>query len=284
MKTNRWKKVFAVIFSASIFLSAGAHSTYAASKYVGLEMRWLDGHIDHVETLLKDGVTYGSLFAIGSEASLRSETGDKGQVVLSGYKKRIVVHMGSNIAEVDGQKVDMGRKPVWYISHLYVPIRFLAAALGGKVADWDPKTGKVTVTGLHHYNDTFYGSMMGHSYVIHSETGDLEITNVYSGQKVTIPLGLKDINVNTHHLAMDFKSTRKNLLILSVTYTNRHTGEYDLYTLLFKNQGLIRKSVAHDLTEQYEIIQPDGNIQLIDDKNIRIVEDETGNILATRAR
>ena len=75
--------------------------------------------------------------------------------VLKRDQKRIVVHLGSGIADVDGVKVDMGREPVWYISHLYVPIRFLATALDGEVANRDTKTGKVTVKGLNNYTDTF---------------------------------------------------------------------------------------------------------------------------------
>ncbi|PWW02733.1 copper amine oxidase-like protein [Paenibacillus cellulosilyticus] len=274
----------AVILSVSMLLPVGAHMTYAASKYVVLEAQWEDGHIDHVQTLLKDGVTYGSFFSLGSEASLHWSMEDKDTAVLSGSKKRIVVYMGSSIAEVDGQKVDMGRAPVWYISHLYVPIKFLAAALDGEVTGWDPKSGKVTITGLHNYNDTFSRSLWGYTYRIQSEVGDLEITNVKTGKLVTIPLGIKDIDVNTHNLTFDFEVTSKNLLIASILYSDRKTGVYDLYTLVFKNQGLIRKSIAHGLTEQIESIRSDGNIQLINDENIRVIEDGTGHVLEVNAR
>ena len=61
---------------------------------------------------------------------------------------------------------------------------------------------------------------------------------------------MKDINVNSHDLTLNFKWTSKNLLIAFIEYSNRMTEEYDLYTLVFKNQGLIRKSIAHGLTEQ----------------------------------
>jgi hypothetical protein len=276
--------VAAFILIVPMLLSAGAHMANAAPKYVVLETQWEDGRISNVDTLLKDGVTYGSFYSLGNGASLRWGSEGEGTAVLSGYKKRIVVHMGSRLAEVDGQEVDMGREPVWYISHLYVPIRFLAAALDGEVAEWNEKTGKVTVTGLNNYKDTFYASTMGLSYIISAEEGDLEITNPNTGYKVLIPLGMEDINVNTHNLTLDLKWTPKNLLIVSVMYANRKTSEYDLYTLVFKNQGLIRKAVAHGLTEQHDNMRLDGNIQLIDDKYMRVIEDETGNVLKVNTR
>lgn len=276
---KRLKQVVAVIFMMSVLLPLGAKKSEAASKYVDLEIQWEDGRIAHIETLLKDGVTYGSFFSLGSGAGLLWEMEDDNTAILRSNEKRIVVHMGSTIAEVDGQEVDMGKEPVWYISHLYVPIRFLAAALDGEVVNRDTKTGKVTVTGLNNYTDTFYGSTMGYSYIIHAAKGDLEITNAYTGQKSTIPLGIKNMNVNTHVLNLNFKWTPKNLLIVIIEYSNRKTGVNDLYTLVFKNQGLIRKSIAHALMEQHEILKSDGTIQLIDDKNIRIIDDGSGNVL-----
>lgn len=284
MMIKKWYKAIAIILSVSMLLPVGSQMTCAASKYVVLEAQWEDGHVDHVQTLLKDGVTYGSLFSFGGEASLHWSMENKDTAVLSGSKKRIVVNMGSSIAEVDGQEIDMGREPVRYISHLYVPIKFLAAALDGEVAGWDVKSGKVTLTGLHNYKDTFYSSLWGYTYRIHSEVGDLEITNVKTGKLVTIPLGIKDINVNTHNLTLDFAVTSKNLLIVTIIYSDRKTGVFDLYTLVFKNQGLIRKSIAHGLTAQIESIRPDGNIQLISDENIRMIEDGTGNVLEVNAR
>ena len=204
--------------------------------------------------------------------------------MLSGNQSRIAVRIGSQIAEVNGQEVDMGSEAVWYLSHLYVPIRFLASALDGEVAARDTMTGKVTVTGLNNYRDTFYESLWGRIYMIQAGKGDLEISNVYTGQKELIPLDMKDINVNTHNLTLNFKWTPKNMMILTIDYRNRKTGEYDLHTLVFKNNGLIRQSVVHGLTEQQELLQTDGNIRLIDDQNIRVIEDETGHVLEKIAR
>lgn len=284
MKMNNWKNAVAILVIMSFLFPLGSHETNAASKYVKLELQWEDGRINHIETLLKDGVTYGSFFSLGSNAGLHWEMESDKTAVLKRNQKRIVVHMGSGIAEVDGKEVDMGREPVWYISHLYVPIRFLASALEGEVANQDTKTGKVTVTGLNNYTDTIYGSMMGYNYTIRAGKGDLEITNVYTGQKTSIPLGIKDINLNTHVLNLNFKGTNKNLLVVTIEYSNRKSGEHDLYTLVFKNQGLIRKTVAHGLKEQHETLKPDGTIQLIDDKNIRIIDDGTGDVLEVIAR
>ncbi|MFG1732165.1 stalk domain-containing protein [Paenibacillus sp. 843] len=284
MKTKHWKHAAAVLFIMSVLLPLGAQVSDAASKYVELEMQWEDGRTTHIETLHKDGVTYGSLFSLGNLAGLRWGMENDNTAVLKRDQKRIVVHMGSSIAEVDGREVDMGREPVWYISNLYVPIRFLASALDGEVANRDTKTGKVTVTGLNNYKDTFNDSMMGYSYMIRAAKGDLEITNAYTGQKHSIPLGIKDINVNTHDLTFNFKRSPRNLLILSIEYTNRKTGDYDLYALVFKNQGLIRKSIAHGLMEPHEILKSDGTIQLLDDKIIRIIDDGSGNVLNVMSR
>ncbi|WP_260871168.1 copper amine oxidase N-terminal domain-containing protein [Paenibacillus xylanexedens] len=177
------KKVVVVALVMSVLLPLGAQKSEAASKYVDLEIQWADGRINHVETLIKDGVTYGSFFSLGIKAGLVWGMEDDNTAVLKNSQKHIVVHLGSSIAEVDGQKVDMGSEPVWYISHLYVPIRFLASAMGGEVTHRDTKTNKITVTGLSNYTDTFYGSNMGYTYVIRAAKGDLEITNASTGQK-----------------------------------------------------------------------------------------------------
>ncbi|EPY04956.1 hypothetical protein PAALTS15_22203 [Paenibacillus alvei TS-15] len=284
MKMKQWKHAVAIIFIMSVLFPLGVQQSDAAAKYVELESQWEDGRITHIQTLLKDGVTYGNFFTLGSDSGLVWGMESDNTAVLKKDKKRIVVHMGSRMAEVDGRQVDMGREPVWYNSHLYVPIRFLASALDGEVANRDTKTGKITVTGLNNYTDTFYGSAMGYNYMIRTAKGDLEITNVYTGQKNSIPLGIKDINVNTHKLTVNFKWTDKNLLIVTIEYANRKSGDHDLHTLVFKDQGLIRKSVAHGLKEQHEILKSDGTIQLVDDKNIRIIEDGTGNVLEVIAR
>lgn len=281
---KHWTYAVVVIFGMSVFLSMGAQKSHAASKYSELELQWEDGRVSHIQTLHKDGVTYGSFFSIGSKSGLQWEMENDKTAVLKNGKKRIVVHLGSRIAEIDGRKIDIGNEPVWYISHLYVPISFLATALDGEVASRDSKTGKVTVTGLSNYTDTFSSSLMGYRYMIRAAKGDLEITGAYSGHKTVIPLNITDINVNTHDLTLNFKKTPKNLLIVTISYTNRKTGEYDLYTLLFKNQGLIRKSVVHGLTERHDQLKPDGTIHLIDDKNTRMIEDGSGDVLQLIAR
>ncbi|MDQ0720388.1 hypothetical protein QF049_001649 [Paenibacillus sp. W4I10] len=268
----------------SVLLPLGAQKSEAASKYVDLEIQWADGRINHVQTLIKDGVTYGNFFSLGIKAGLVWGMEDDNTAVLKSSQKHIVVHLGSSIAEEDGQKVDMGREPVWYISHLYVPIGFLASALDGEVTHQDMKTNKVTVTGLSNYTDTFYGSNMGYTYVIRTAKGDLEITNASTGQKSSIPLGIKDMNVNTHDLKINFKRSPQNLLIVIIEHTNRKTEDYDLYTLVFKNKGLIRKSIAHGVTGQHEILNSDSTIQLIDDNSIRIIEDGSGKVLEVLSR
>lgn len=278
------KKVVVVALVMSVLLPLGPQKSEAASKYVDLEIQWADGRINHVQTLIKDGVTYGSFFSLGNKAGLVWGMEDDNTAVLKSSQKHIVVHLGSSIAEVDGQKVDMGREPVWYISHLYVPIGFLASALDGEVTHQDMKTNKVTVTGLSNYTDTFYGSNMGYTYVVRTAKGDLEITNASTGQKSSIPLGIKDMNVNTHDLKINFKRSPQNLLIVIIEHTNRKTEDYDLYTLVFKNKGLIRKSIAHGVTGQHEILNSDSTIQLIDDNSIRIIEDGSGKVLEVLSR
>ncbi|MEK3780364.1 copper amine oxidase N-terminal domain-containing protein [Paenibacillus sp. FSL K6-1566] len=187
---KHWKHAAAAIFLISVLLPMGAQESHAASKYVVLELQWEDGRTSRIQTLQKDGVTYGSFYSLGSMAHLYSGMDADNTVVLKSDQKRIAIRMGSSIAEVDGRKVDMGREPVRYMSHLYVPIRFLAAALDGEVTNRDAKTGKVTVTGLNNYADIFYGGgKMGYSYTIRAAKGDLEITNAYTDQKTIIPLG-----------------------------------------------------------------------------------------------
>lgn len=279
MKIIQWRTAVTVILILTFLLPAGTHVTGAASKYVELEIQWEDGRSSHDQTLRKEGITYGSIYSLAYGANLQPSMKGDNTLMFSGNQKRIEITMGSRIAEVDGREVDMGTVPVQYISHLYVPIKFLAPALGGEVDSWDKKTGKVTVTGLKSYLDIFYGSSMGYSYVIRTDSEDLEITNVSTKEQVTIPLGIKNIDVNTQDLTINFNRTPKNLLIVTIVHSDRKTGIYDLYTLLFKDQGLIRKAVAHGIMEQQEFILPDGKVQLMDDNHVRILEDGTGSVL-----
>ncbi|WP_260871167.1 hypothetical protein [Paenibacillus xylanexedens] len=54
--------------------------------------------------------------------------------------------------------------------------------------------------------------------------------------------------------------------------------------MVFKNKGLIRKSIAHGVTGQQEILNSDSTIQLIDDNSIRIIEDGSGKVLEVLPR
>ncbi|WP_246246773.1 copper amine oxidase N-terminal domain-containing protein [Paenibacillus lemnae] len=179
MKTKVWKFAAAGMLLMSAIVPMGAQVTEAAAKkYVVLETQWEDGRIHRNQTLYKDGVTYGNFFALGSIAGLRWRMEDDRTAVLERDQKRIVVHMGSRIAEVDGHDVDMGSEPVWYISHLYVPIRFLASALGGEVDHLDPKTGKITATILNNFTDTYSAAVMGYSYDVRTSKEVLEIEKI----------------------------------------------------------------------------------------------------------
>ena len=92
MKIKHWKYAVAVLFIMSVLLPLGAQESHA--KYVELEMQWEDGRNSHIETLHKDGVTYGS-FSLGDGRSPLGMENDN-TAVLKRDQKRIVVHLGSD--------------------------------------------------------------------------------------------------------------------------------------------------------------------------------------------
>lgn len=74
----------------------GAQESHAASKYVDLELQWEDGRISRIQTLHKDGVTYGSFYSLGSMAQLYSGIDADKTVVLKSDQKHIAIRLGSN--------------------------------------------------------------------------------------------------------------------------------------------------------------------------------------------
>jgi opacity protein-like surface antigen len=59
----------------------------------------------------------------------------------------VVLSIGSNVAYVDGQPVELQAAPELNESRTFVPLRFIAEALGADV-DYDPETGAITVITL----------------------------------------------------------------------------------------------------------------------------------------
>lgn len=80
--------------------------------------------------------------SLGVKASYDSATQ---KLTITAGDKRLIVTIGNQIAELNGQAIDLGAAPVLVANTSYVPVRAVAEAFGGRVA-WDGARQTVIVS------------------------------------------------------------------------------------------------------------------------------------------
>lgn len=135
----------------------------------------------------------------------------------SGWNKSFSVQLGSSTGVLDGQKVPLGGTPYMSNQELYVPVKFIAAALEGGPVRWDPAKKTLLVNHLHmyrSYSETFEGGV----YSLSLDSGELYLTTKQNTKHKLATLG-RGLDV----IDFTFEHTPAGLTLLRVSnvYANR---------------------------------------------------------------
>lgn len=143
----RWKvRAAAAVLAAAVFCTTGILHAAPAEPSIG------PIYVDGVEVpfsaapYIVNGTTTMVQFRPIFEELGMTVTWSKADGRIEGTRpgKRIVLTLGSTVAEVDGKAVTLAAAPVVKGSHTMVPLRFVGEASGYAV-DYDKKTGAVTI-------------------------------------------------------------------------------------------------------------------------------------------
>ncbi|KAI7251576.1 hypothetical protein KC345_g11564 [Hortaea werneckii] len=157
---------------------------------------------------------------------------------------------------------------------LYVPAKFIAAALEGGNVRWDPAKQTLLVNRLHmyrSYSETFEGQV----YSASLDSGELYLTTKQNSKYKLATLG-RGLDV----IDFSFEHTPAGLTLLRVSnvYGEPHVFA-DYFTYLLKNGNVIRQ--GH--TSTYTSFGPspmwsDGKLVMSDGQTLRLIEDGTGAV------
>ncbi|MEC0368961.1 copper amine oxidase N-terminal domain-containing protein [Paenibacillus chibensis] len=281
MKTKR------LLTYASSFLLLSALSTTAllpasaasASTQVSIQLSFNSEGLTTVsqEAVMKNGVSYLPVYMITNNAGLQLTWDKSGQrAQFTGFDKSFAIRVGSSSGMLDGKPVDLGGSPFKKNNELYLPVKFVAKALGGGTVSWDPNKKLLQAGQLHSFKGqsaTFEGTVYSVSY----NTGDLYASS--GGKKVK----LANLGSGLDIVHFKFDKTPKGLIVVRVS---NYYGEPHLFsdecTLLLKNGSVIRQSnLSLNNTAGKSALWTDGKLLLNDGKSLRMIEDGTGNVLET---
>ena len=161
-----------------------------------------------------------------------------------------------------------------------MPLRFAAKVLGGTVTGWDAKSRTATVRNLHTYAaaGAAYG---GVTYTVEKSTGQLYASSSATGGR---PVKIAHLGSKLHDLIdFKFKKTPKGLLLIEITdvYGEPHINNAH-YALLLKNGSVIRQAKVHYWQRfATNAVLNEGVIGMTDGRTLRVIEDGTGDVLAT---
>ncbi|WP_245648135.1 copper amine oxidase N-terminal domain-containing protein [Paenibacillus borealis] len=226
---------------------------------------------------IKNGVSYmpaNLVKATGIEI-LWSNTAKT--ATFSGWNKSFSVQLGSSTGVLDGQKVPLGGTPYMSNKELYVPVKFIAAALEGGPVRWDPAKKTLLINHLHmyrSYSETFEGGV----YSLSLDSGELYLTTKQNTKHQLATLG-RGLDVTD----FTFERTPAGLTLLRVSnvYGEPHVhAEY--YTYLLKNGSVIRQGHTDTYTTFGAAAEwSEGKLVLNDGQTLRLIEDGTGAVSET---
>lgn len=195
----------------------------------------------------------------------------------SGWNKSFTVRLGNSAGVLDGQKVSLGGTPYMSNQELYVPVKFIAAALEGGPVRWDPAKNTLLINHLHmyrSYSETFEGGV----YSLSLDSGELYLTTKQNTKHKLATLG-RGLDV----IDFTFEHTPAGLTLLRVSNVygepHLHAG---YYTYLLKNGSVIRQGHTDTYTSFGTAAQwSEGKLVLNDGQTLRLIEDGTGAVSET---
>jgi len=135
------RKWFAAATAAALL--AGA----AVPAWAAIPARVVVGDVELVSPapFIEDGRTLVPIETLAQSFSMEVNVSEDGQQVeLVRWPKRIALTVGSTTAVVNGKEIQLDVPPRYVDGSLYVPLRFVADALGAPVS-WDQETWTATV-------------------------------------------------------------------------------------------------------------------------------------------
>ncbi|MEI2397648.1 copper amine oxidase N-terminal domain-containing protein [Paenibacillus phytohabitans] len=195
----------------------------------------------------------------------------------SGWNKSFSVQLGSSTGVLDGQKVPLGGTPYMSKQELYVPVKFIAAALEGGPVRWDSAKKTLLINHLHmyrSYSETFEGGV----YSLSLDSGELYLTTKQNTKHKLATLG-RGLDV----IDFTFGHTPAGLTLLRVSNVygepHLHAG---YYTYLLKNGSVIRQGHIDTYTSFGTAAEwSEGKLVLNDGQTLRLIEDGTGAVSET---
>lgn len=194
----------------------------------------------------------------------------------TGFDKSFAVRVGSSSGMLDGKPVDLGGSPFKKNNELYLPVKFVAKALGGGTVSWDPKKKLLQAGQLHSFKGqsaTFEGTI----YTVSYNTGDLYASS--RGKKVK----LANLGASLDIVNFEFEKTPKGLTVVRVSNAYGEPHLYsETFTLVLKNGAILRQAALDLRKSAGKSVQwADGRLLLNDGQNLRAIEDGTGKVLET---
>ncbi|GGD90314.1 stalk domain-containing protein [Paenibacillus nasutitermitis] len=271
MKNKKW---ILLTLSSMLLLPAAVQAGTPAYYTLG----WSSGGVSTGPAMVKNGVAYLDAAAMGSSAGLEIKADTSGKrIQFDGWEKHFAVRIGSRTGVLDGKVTDLGGTVLKQGENIYVPAKFLIKALEGGSVSWDAKNNRILANGLHTFRQvgkTFEGS----TYSISGENGDL-----YVSKGTAAPHKLASLGVQADSVDMTFNKTKGGLLVLTVlnNYGEPHINN-QILSLVLKNGSVIRQSsVKYWLRWEKNVTQTDDSLLLTDGKQLRVIEDSTGNVEQT---
>ncbi|WP_017811661.1 copper amine oxidase N-terminal domain-containing protein [Paenibacillus shenyangensis] len=237
------------------------------------------------ETLLvRNGVNYVNIGYYPSSLGLELKIDASGKrASYNGWNKKFAVRDGSKTAMLDGKIVTMQAPALIRkdkktdTSSIYVPLRFAAQALDGKLVSPNAQHNTYQINDMHTYEvvtDVYKGT----TYTLTKLNGDL-----YASRGKQDPVKLASIQTGLDSTGMEFRSTPGGLLLITVndSYGEPHINSQQ-FQLLFRDGKLVRQtSVDYGWGRSNTVNSYDNKLVMNDGTNLRIIEDGTGKVLQT---
>ncbi|MEK3714100.1 copper amine oxidase N-terminal domain-containing protein [Paenibacillus sp. FSL R7-0333] len=226
---------------------------------------------------IKNGVSYmpANLVTIMG-LKVKWNNADK-TATFSGWNKSFSMKLGQSTGVLDGKKTSLGGTPYMADKQLYVPVKFVVAALEGGPVRWDAATNTIRANGLHMYrgySEVFDGGV----YSLSLDSGELYLTTKQNTRHKLAVLG-RGLDV----VDFTFERTPAGLTLLQVvnSYGEPHVhAEY--YTYLVKNNSVIRQGHTNIHTSFGTApVWAEGKLVFNDGRTLRLIEDGTGAVSET---
>lgn len=201
--------------------------------------------------------------------------GNTKTVTIRGLEKEVELSIGSNTAYTDDKQVQMD-VPAKIINNItFVPIRFVAEALGAQVT-WEERTKTAHIVSKY-----IISSLDEKVFKWDKDTGEVILFNKRTGTSKKIA----DLNYRIiGHGFLQAETTPKDNILLTFedNYGSPHIFSHYFYIYINANSNIVRKTqVQYKVRLQHNVKYYDNNVVLTDGQMFYIIDDDTGKLTET---